>query len=169
MTVLSRQQGLEGHEHTPPRPCRYVAVRWEISRAAIHATRPDLVSAGLNEASLVGASTAPVLLEWRVDLHESGAVAAHASLFDPTCNRIAPLLSTSSSLFAQGQGPTWIEEGLMLHVDIPGLLMLSFRTGDRLDDRKGGLLYARTSVLADLGLPGGRYESATLAHRSAVA
>lgn len=54
----------------------------------------------------------------------------------------------------------WIEDASMLHVDIPGLLTLSFRN----EQRPKALLYARTSVLTDLGLPGGRYESATLAH-----
>lgn len=159
MTVLSRQQGLERREHIPPpQRCRCVTVRWEISRAAIHASRPDLVPAEVP----VAVSGAPVLLEWRVDLHETGTVTAHASLFDPTCDRMTPLLSTSSSLYSLGEGPTWIEDGSMLHIDIPGLLKLSFRSSEG----NGALLYARTNVLADLGLPGGRYESPTLAHRA---
>lgn len=136
-------------------------MRWEISRAALAASRPDLVSSV--------DSAAAVLLEWRVDLHATGSVTAHASLFDPTCNHTTPLLSTSSSLLAGGCEPTWIQDGSMLHVDLPNLLMLSIRIGERVGKGIGALLYARTSLLADLGLSGGRYESATLAHQPAMA
>ncbi len=105
------------------------------------------------------------MLEWCIDLYEAGAVAAHASLWDPSCDRVTQILSTSSSLFACDSEPFWIDDGTMLHIDIPNLLMLSLAKGER----QCTLLYARTSVLAELGLPGGRYESATLALRSAVA
>lgn len=133
---------------------------WEISRAALAAIRPDLVSSV--------DSAAAVLLEWRVERHATGTVTAQASLVDPACNQTTPLLSTTTPLFARGCEPTWIEEGSMLHIDLPDLLMLSVRIGERVGNRNSALLYARTSLLAELGLPGGRYESATLAHQPAV-
>jgi hypothetical protein len=107
-------------------------------------------------------SAVPVLLEWRVALDESGVVDGRASVVEPRvgedANRVTPLLSTRGILFeAEGQ-PTWIDDGAMVHVDVPGLLMLSLRKASSSDV----LLYAKTSVLGVLGLPGGRYESAVL-------
>src|SRR5690606_17357704 len=48
-------------------------------------------------------------------------------------------------------------EGLM-HIDAPPLLIATVETGDR--GQGGRVLYARTGLLAQLGLAGGRYEVA---------
>ena len=131
--------------------CReVVAVTWEIARSAVRSIRPDLVAANT--------SVAPIVLEWRVQRRASGRIEGEARLVDPHLNRSHVLASTRSSAFLDRPGPLWIEDDSMLHVDLPGLLMLSIRRRPGRDE----LLYARTSVLSQLGLPGGRYEPPTL-------
>ena len=127
-----------------------VAVTWEIARSAVQSVRPDLVAAN--------ASVAPVVLEWRVQRCASGRIEGEARLIDPHSGRRHVLVSTRSSAFRARPGPLWIEDDSMLHVDLPGLLTVSIRRREGRDE----LLYARTSVLSQLGLPGGRYEPPTL-------
>ncbi len=127
-----------------------VAVTWELARSAVRSVRPDLVAAN--------ASVAPVVLEWRVRRRASGRIEGEARLLDPHTDRRYLLASTRPSAFRARPEPLWIEDDSMLHVDLPGLLMVSIRRREGRDE----LLYARTSVLSQLGLPGGRYEPPTL-------
>ena len=131
--------------------CRtVVAVTWELARSAVQSVRPDLVAAN--------ASVGPIILEWRVQRDESGRIEGEASLIDPHLDSSCVLVSTRSSLFRAQPSPLWIEDGSMLHVDLPGLLMVSIRRRAGRDE----LLYARTSLLSQFGLPGGRYQPPTL-------
>lgn len=131
--------------------CRaVVAVTWEIARSAVQSVRPDLTAAN--------ASVGPIILEWRVHRDESGRIEGEASLIDPHLDSRCVLVATRSLLIRAQPGPLWIEDGSMLHVDLPGLLMLSIRRHRGRDE----LLYARTSLLSQLGLPGGRYQPPTL-------
>ena len=80
---------------------------------------------------------------------------ATASIVDANTQgtRVTPLLASRTDLLL-GE-PVWIDDGQMVHIDLPGLVVVSLRheqDGTR-------LLYARTRLLESLlALPGGRYE-----------
>lgn len=115
-----------------------VAIRWTIARAAAVAARPDLV----------GSDGPPVELEWRVQAAEGGRVRGGAWLVDG---------ATSTEILGvveRGFG-AWVEcDDRTVHIDLPGVLSASLRT------ESGGvrLLYARTALMGNWGIPGGRYE-----------
>lgn len=103
---------------------------------------------------LVGPAGPPVILEWQVARANGAARSfpASARLLDPL--RDAPIVLlclTGHASIAWTRGNQGAE-----HIDIDGLLSATFRP-----DRRGGrrLLYARTSLFPQWGIPGGRYEA----------
>lgn len=104
--------------------------------------------------------SAPVELRWVIE--QSGDdILARAAIVDscereaPSASgvRVTPLLESRGGMMRPE--PVWIDDGDMVHVDLPGLVIVSLRR-----QRDGTrLLYARTRLLEEtLGLPGGRYE-----------
>jgi len=138
------QVGREVLTRGPARSRGQVDVRWTIDRRAFERARPGLIGAG----------SSPVELRWRIS-QESGAIVATASIVDAEEEkpRVTPLLASRAELLL-GE-PVWIDDGQMVHIDLPGLIVVSLR-----HEQDGiHLLYARTRLLENLlALPGGRYE-----------
>lgn len=134
MTTLSRSSRPAPLESTyaPDAPCA-ITLRWIISRAALRRARPDL--------SLTPGD-APVHLEWRLATDESGLTSGSALLLDSA--REIPLLSLIPARGLRQRG------GGFDHLDIPGLLRLSARSGEP--------IYAQTEIVHALSLRGGSYE-----------
>lgn len=155
MTVLSnisKQTGARTAEEAMPAASRArLDVRWTVDRVALRRARPGLVDPG----------STPIELRWLIQT-ERGRVEASASVVDADHTRgtrVTPLLESRSDLLHPP--PVWIDDGQMVHVDLPGLVVVSLRL-----ERDGTrLLYARTRVLEDLlALPGGRYEPTSAVH-----
>lgn len=119
-----------------------VSVVWGLSAPALRRVRPDL--APETEGTKL---TLRVLAE-----NSDGAWRASAVLRDPASGLTRVLES-------EGDGAVRVTVGDgFTHVDADGLLSASFRSDD------GAVVYARTPVLEQLGLGGGRYglDSATI-------
>lgn len=112
--------------------------------------------------------SAPIELRWIIE--RSGEdIRARAAIVDSAERvvrggkggvRVTPLLESRGGMMRPE--PVWIDDGDMVHVDLPGLVVVSLRR-----QRDGTrLLYARTRLLEEaLGLPGGRYEPVSVSER----
>lgn len=137
------------HAESGPRRPTTLSIRWTISRAAISASRPDLIPPGT-----VSVHDPELVLTIVTEPDRDGAVRiarAHAWLHDPATGR-KPVVESAPSLI----GAVWTEEreSGLIHVDMPG--WASFTAQSAPDGMV--LRYARTTVLLRLGLAGGRYE-----------
>lgn len=119
-----------------PAPATTLILGWTISRAAASACGLVRDEAG-----------APVRLEVLVSAPHAGSTNIEARLVDG--DRRIPLESSPRC-------GTWIEDSIrgVWHLDIDTLLKLTVRSSGAGFEA----LYARTSLLANAGLAGGRYE-----------
>jgi len=129
-------RSFEARRAAPP---GVICLRWEGARAALASAR-----------GLTPSGAAFIAIEWSI--HPDGS--AEACLVDGVeCVRIA-CLGSGSVVFRHD--PAF---GL-LHLEARGVVAATLR--EHAPSNGGSpysLLYARTSVLAELGLPGGRYEA----------
>lgn len=138
-----------------------VRLRWEISAEAVRAACPDFK---------IDAKSERVMLEWTVPMaggkEASGVLTdganARAELVDPASgSRLAIAVVTPSR--DDLTGPVkWLVDGDLHHLEIDGLLSATVRPSKAGAGAGAGagveVLYARTELLARMGLPGGRYE-----------
>jgi len=109
---------------------KHLSLAWSLSRDAAAA------------AGLVGPDGGAVVLQLRVPW-KRGVERMHAAVIDG--NRTRDLEVAES-------GSEWASEGGLWHLEIPGVLRVSVREVPWM------VLYARTGLLAALGVGGGRYE-----------
>lgn len=134
----------------PPR----VVLRWEIAAAALHDPMPG-----------PGRRTAPrsgsVYLEWSLPLGAAEAAEARAELIDPATGRRETLAVVAPSRDDLAGPVRCSGDGDLHHTEIDGLLSATLRVHQAHHGTPGPsahVLYARTTLLARLGVPGGRYE-----------
>lgn len=171
--ATQRAGRLAGPARIEPAEARHITLRWEIAAQAVpeHA-RPAPAAAKSVRLNGHAAPPAParpgpyLMLEWTVPLEiEPGRGAqARAEMVDPaTGDRV--VLATVARAPDDLAGPVRItrDEDLR-HIEIDGLLSATLRIGPGLDGPAGPalirVLYARTSLLTQLGIAGGRYEPA---------
>ena len=118
-------------------------LRWAIAGDALGRARPDLS---------IGASGGAATLCWQVEVRRTGhglrIGQAEATLQDA---------SGASCRIEQAATPAdahAVEDGDLLHVDLPGVLVATVRTSPG----RARVLYARTAILERLGLAPGAYE-----------
>jgi hypothetical protein len=116
-----------------------LTLRWTVSRRALASVRPDLAAP----------EPGVVLIEWVIPRRPEPAVAI---LIDPESGRRVELLTARAESVWTDDPAVGIE-----HVDIAGLLAASFRHGNGCPPR---ILYARTPLIEQLHIAGGRYELA---------
>ena len=119
-----------------------LTIAWRLSR-----TR--LIMLGYDIAPQPAA--APVRLVLTITWTAPGIATAHVDLIDPTNTSTARTLLHTPTLAAER-----IDDGQLVHIEAGRMLSATLRTGNA---PHAALLYARTSLLTDLGLPGGRYET----------
>lgn len=136
-----------------------VRLRWEIAAEAVRAACPDFA---------IDAKSERVMLEWTVPMasgrEASGVLSdganARAELVDPVSgSRLAIAVVTPSR--DDLAGPVkWMVDGDLHHLEIDGLLSATVRASKGVVGAGTAVevLYARTELLARMGLPGGRYE-----------
>jgi hypothetical protein len=126
--------------------CGVHAVRWRISPDALRAYAPAIVNG--RGAELAAA-------ELLVYLDPPRAILSLVSARGDRIEHALPLTPAAPQIVRdQSRG--------LLHIEIPGGLSLCVRSAG---DRPASLLYARTSLLAALGLPGGVYDVPALVER----
>jgi hypothetical protein len=132
----------------PARPTAPLRLTVAISRRAmLRALELNTSRARFVTAPQLAPTGADVLLAFEVQRPEAMTPGhVFVSLIDPeNHNRVA--LQT-------GRAVSVIEDGEFLHVDAPGVLTASVRVADA----SARPAYLRTTLLADIGLSGGRYE-----------
>jgi hypothetical protein len=135
MSVASTQSPLA---LTAARPL--VRVGWRISEAAAR------------DAGLVPGASGQVVIEVELlALHrDPGRATLRARLVGGSVS--TPLALEGDPIATLTTGP-----GDLRHADAPGVLALTWRDAD-----PAAIVYVRTEILNRLGIPGGRYEPATL-------
>lgn len=115
-----------------------VTLSWKVSRSALALVRPDLASP----------DPGVLMIEWIIP-HAGHAV---AMLRDPETDRRVELLASCGT-------PVWTSDPAtgLEHVDIAGVLSASYRQGNGSPPQ---VLYARTRLIEQLRVAGGRYELA---------
>lgn len=132
--------------HTGPRPfTSAIRVEWVIAIEALRAARPDLTY-----SPSIGPHARAALLTWTI----SPGGEANATIDvdgEPLDFTLVPP--------GLGADVTVDETTRTLHIRVPGLLELVLdRSSDEHDATGAGrLLYARSSLLSAIGLPGGSY------------
>jgi hypothetical protein len=136
------RQSLGGESQ--PAPTRRVTIRWSLSRTA-------LVNA--SHAHSFGPGDDPLVLECVLETSEAELFRVAAELRD-SCGQRLPIAVPSMALASRG---TWLRDPAadLEHIDVPGFIALTFRRGAA---GTAGVLYARTPLLAFIGVPGGRYQ-----------
>ncbi len=129
----------EHHVQGLPAGTRVLMTAWRVSRSALRASASGEL-APLREC--LGTPGPDMRLAWTVR-ERQGVTRAVCELSDPT-GAVRVLLRDEEA--------TLTTDGTLLHASSPSL-ELSVDTS-----RDGLVLYARTAVLAALGLPGGCYE-----------
>lgn len=147
-------------------PC--LRIRWEIDASSIPGwDGPDAPSPS-GAAAAAGPARA-VTLEWIVTAAPDARREARAELHEARLARRTPLAVVSASRDDLATPVRCTTDDDLHHIEIEGLLTATLRvlpaseTGAGLDHEAGPsvqVLYARTSLLAQLGVPGGRYEVA---------
>lgn len=122
------------------------AVRWRISPDALRAYAPAIVNG--RAAELAAA-------ELLVDLDPPRAVLVLVSARGERSEHALPFASAAPEIVRD-------EPRGLLHVEIPGELSLCVRLAG---DQPATLVYAQTSLLAAIGLPGGVYDVPALVGR----
>ena len=127
------------HQHPaaerPRPPCSRAAVRWLVSRAALHAARPDLADA----------EGGPVTLEIALD-----ARGVQARIVDGGGARPIEVAASGAPAWTADRGSA------LIHLEIPSILTASIAPAA--EGRPAAALYARTGLFGTWGLAGGRYE-----------
>lgn len=130
-----------------------LAIRWRLTRRSVREHLPRSMDPDRPE---------DVALEWRFR-HDGRLCRARALLLDPCTGESIGLFGSGGG-FAPAHGswigpdPTGRHPDAIEHVDLPGLVSVSFRRVPRVGlSPDAVLLYARTTLLARLGIAGGRY------------
>ncbi|MCC6675629.1 MAG: hypothetical protein IT436_00670 [Phycisphaerales bacterium] len=127
-----------------------LALRWEVAAAAVP------------EATLARSPARYITLEWTVPLEPAGRGGeARAELVDPSTGARAVLAVVTASRDDLAGPVRCTSDGDLRHIEIDGLLTATLRVPPPGAESPGPavqVLYARTSLLGQLEIPGGRYE-----------
>ena len=135
MTTVAHQHPQPGRAESHRAPSPRAAVRWLVSRAALHAARPDLA----------GPDGGPVTVEIG-----SGPAGVWARACDGPQSRAIEVAAAGPAAWASDR-----ESGL-IHLEVPGILRATIAAAS--GERPAAALYAHTPLFAAWGLAGGRYE-----------
>lgn len=129
-----------------------LVVRWAISADAWRAARPD---------PALDPKTDEVWMEWTIALLPGANPAARCEVVDPITAARAVLVVVAPSRDDLHTPVRWRADEDLRHVAVEDMLHVTIRAESGTGPGDAArVLYARTTMLARLGLPGGRYEVA---------